>query len=263
MNFQTTDHVRLDYTDQGEGQPVMLLTGFGGAKEIWHRQKEALLSQHFRVIVLDFRNQGHSQHVNWGLRLSRLATDVHELGEALHLRNQVLIGNSMGAAVIWAYLSIFGDSEIARIVVVDQSPKMISDETWSFGFRGLNWQTFASRLKKPLGSSTFKHIDDDTFALVNQVHTEAPFDAQIDYPLLLNHAAQDWRDVIEHLEIPMLLVAGKQSPYFDYHFAFAVQQMSSFVKVAVVPESGHVVMAEQSHLFNTLMLRFLGNGIKS
>lgn len=29
MRFITSDHVQLDYTDEGQGQPIVILTGFG------------------------------------------------------------------------------------------------------------------------------------------------------------------------------------------------------------------------------------------
>ena len=33
-----------------------------------------------------------------------------------------VVGTSMGAAVIWSYLELFGDARIAKAVFVDQAP---------------------------------------------------------------------------------------------------------------------------------------------
>ncbi|GEN95899.1 alpha/beta fold hydrolase [Pediococcus ethanolidurans] len=257
MYFKTSDEVKINYEDEGLGPVIVFLTGFGGSKEIWHRQKLALIQHNYRVVTMDFRNQGVSQHVNWGLRVSRLAADVHELCLLLKLTEIILVGNSMGGAVVYAYLSLYSSNQIKRVVVVDQSPKMINDHDWHFGFKGLNWQNFKQRLQQPLGSSTFKHIDDDTFILVKKVTESHPFDSRLDYELLINHAVQDWRDVLRRLSIPMLLVVGKQSPYFDYRFGFEVQKLNSKIRTKVVNESGHIVMAEQSEKFNQLLLEFL------
>lgn len=259
MKFETSDLVTLDYSDEGTGQPVVFLTGFGGSKEIWHQQKKLLLQRGLRVVRLDFRNQGLSQHVNWGLRISRLAADVHELCVLLKLTDFILVGNSMGGATIYAYLSLFGPVNVHKIVIVDQPPKMINESDWQFGFKNLTWQNFKDRLKQPLGPSTFKHIDDDTFALVKKVTESYPFDSKLDYPLLLNHAVQDWRDVIKRMSIPMLLVVGQQSLYFDYHFSDEIQKMNGTIKTAMVEKSGHIVMAEQSEKFNQLLWQFIGN----
>lgn len=58
MRFITSDQVSLDYTDKGSGQPIVILTGFGGSKEIWHRQVSVLLDAGYRVINLDGRCRG-------------------------------------------------------------------------------------------------------------------------------------------------------------------------------------------------------------
>ncbi|MCE2137750.1 alpha/beta hydrolase, partial [Streptococcus thermophilus] len=81
MHFITSDHVQLDYTDEGQGQPIVILTGFGGAKDIWRAQIPVLIQAGYRVINLDGRCQGLSEHTAKGLRMSRRAVDAHELIE--------------------------------------------------------------------------------------------------------------------------------------------------------------------------------------
>jgi len=36
-----------------------------------------------------------------------------------------VVGTSMGAAVIWSYLELFGDARIAKAVFVDQAPLQV------------------------------------------------------------------------------------------------------------------------------------------
>ncbi|MFC2685494.1 MAG: alpha/beta fold hydrolase, partial [Limosilactobacillus oris] len=43
MDFQTSDGVRLNYRIQGQGQPVVLIHGFGGYQQIWCLQVPELL----------------------------------------------------------------------------------------------------------------------------------------------------------------------------------------------------------------------------
>ena len=66
MHFITSDHVQLDYTDEGQGQPIVILTGFGGAKDIWRAQIPVLIQAGYRVINLDGRGQGLSEHTAKG-----------------------------------------------------------------------------------------------------------------------------------------------------------------------------------------------------
>lgn len=258
MQFTTSDHVQLDYSDtQTAGQPVVLLTGIGGAKEIWADQITWLSQHGYRVIALDARNQGASQHTVKGRRITRHAIDLHELMARLQLQKPLLMGNSMGAATLWAYVSLFGDADLAGVVDVDQSPKMINDDTWSLGFTDLTWETFPTLLKFPLGSATFKHIADTTYADVKKAEADHPYDAELNLPFLIDHAFQDWRDIIAQLRVPFFIIAGEKSPYFNPQFAAATAALAPHGSSTVIANSGHIVMAEQPQAFNRALDQFL------
>jgi len=257
MRFMTSDHVSLDYTDEGHGQPIVILTGFGGSKAIWHAQIPILIEAGYRIINLDGRCQGLSEHTVKGLRMSRRAIDAHELIESLHLTKPILLGNSMGAATWFAYVSLYGDSEIRALIDVDQSPKMINTRDWPYGFKQIQWSDFPDYFRMPLGRSTYRHIDDETYALVKRVEAQAPFDRQLMFPLLVNHAVQDWRDVVAQLTVPFLIIAGAQSPFFNPEFAAVTAKLAEHGHSVIVPDAGHIVMAEQSAAFNEALMQFL------
>ena len=80
MKFITSDHVELDFTDEGAGQPVLLLSGIGGYREIWAPTVRFLLNAGYRVINLDARNQGVSERTIKGRRMSRHAIDIRIAG---------------------------------------------------------------------------------------------------------------------------------------------------------------------------------------
>jgi pimeloyl-ACP methyl ester carboxylesterase len=43
---------------------------------------------------------------------------------ALKLKRVSLLGHSMGAAVIWSYIELFGDTELSKLILIDQSPAL-------------------------------------------------------------------------------------------------------------------------------------------
>ncbi len=257
MQFLTSDQVRLDYTDEGQGQPIVILTGFGGAKDIWHAQIPVLVNAGYRVINVDGRCQGLAEHTVKGLRMSRRAVDAHELMTALQLEQPILLGNSMGASTWFAYLSLYGDANVRAVIDVDQTPKMINTPRWPYGFKSVEWADFPDYFKMPLGRSTYKKIDDDTYARVKAIAAQAPFDAALTLPLLINHAFQDWRDVVTQLTVPFLIIAGEKSPYFNPAFAAVTAKMAHRGQSVIIPAAGHIVMAEQSAAFNERLLQFL------
>lgn len=258
MEFTTNDHVHLNYTDTGETdrQPVVFIPGIGGSSKMFMDAGE-LFHQHFRVITLDPRNQGLSEHTYKGQRISRHAIDVRELFTKLDLKNVIAIGNSMGASTFWAYISLYGKSRLAAMVDLDQSPKMVADNTWKYGFKELTWSNYPDYLKLPFGRTTYAHVDDKMFNLARQDNEKKPYDPEENYKCLIEHADQDWRDVIMDTPVPMLVLAGGKSPYFDPQFTQAIQFLNSEIETQIIPECGHLVHAEKPQETYKGVMRFL------
>ena len=93
MKFYTSDQIELDYDDFGaKSDPVvMILSGIGAYKEYWKKTIAALVENHYRVINIDARNQGKSEHTNQGLRISRHAMDLYELQQKLEITDSILM----------------------------------------------------------------------------------------------------------------------------------------------------------------------------
>ena len=69
--------------------------------------------------------------------MARHGKDLHDALTQLDLGPVVLVGGSMGASAIWAYVDLFGTDGVRGIVSIDQTPKMINTEDWPYGFYGL------------------------------------------------------------------------------------------------------------------------------
>ncbi|WEV36159.1 alpha/beta hydrolase [Lactobacillus sp. ESL0677] len=257
MDFTTNDGIRLHYYDTNEAKPVIVaIPGIGGSSQMWLEVME-LFKDDFRFIILDPRNQGRSQRTYKGQRISRHAKDLAELFQKLDLHDVIAIGNSMGAATLWSYLSLYGSSRLRAIVDLDQPPKMIHDQTWQYGFKELSWNNYPQYLKIDFGNAFYTHIDDQMFTKAKQEAKEYPYCAEDNYLCLIDHAEQDWRDVLMDMTMPMLVLAGKNSPFFDYHFAFAMQKLNSRIKIQVIKNCGHLIQAEQPLAMYQAIINFL------
>ncbi|MFT5222836.1 MAG: non-heme chloroperoxidase, partial [Glaciecola sp.] len=78
----TSDDVSLRCTDEGTGPNVVLLGGFAMGASGWTRQRQALSVDH-RVVAVDRRSHGESEHVTRGQRMARSALDLAEALEVL------------------------------------------------------------------------------------------------------------------------------------------------------------------------------------
>lgn len=103
----TNDGIRIHYYDtKADKPPILAIPGIGGSARLWEKAID-LFKNDFRFIIVDPRNQGKSARTYKGQRISRHAEDLKELIQKLGLTDIIAIGNSMGAATIWAYISLF------------------------------------------------------------------------------------------------------------------------------------------------------------
>ena len=259
MRFMTSDQVTLVYSDHGSGQAIILLAGFGVPKEIWQAQVPALVAAGYRVISLDGRSHGQSERALKGQSLRRRATDVHELVTNLEIKKPILVGHSLGAGTCFAYIAQFGEQSITAIVDVDQPPQVLNTRHWRYGMKPIRWKKWRDYLARPWGAARFKAVDQTTSALVTAAESERPFQQWAMAPLLLDHLRHNWRPVLAGLHRPCLIIAGAASPLFQPQFAEVTAQMTDQGTAVVIPEVGHLVMAEQSAAFNHVLLSFLAH----
>lgn len=261
MFFRTNDSVKINYTDTGEEdrQVIVCLPGIGASHHLWDEAVRLLNKSNYRVIVMDPRNQGLSERTYKGQRISRHGMDLNELFDHLKLDKVIVIGNSMGAAIMWSYLSLFGSQRLVAGVDLDQSPKMVSDETWRYGFKDLDWNNYPDMLRLDLGRATYKRIDTEMRDLAKAEYKEYPYIPEDNFDLLRDHAEQDWRSLFIDLKIPLLFLSGENSPYFNSNFASVAADMNERFSYQVIPDCGHVIQAEQPQLMVDNVINFLKN----
>jgi non-heme chloroperoxidase len=259
----TSDGVRLWASDGGTGAPVVLVAGFMAPAVSWAFQIDALTDAGYRAISLDRRSHGRSEAPPFGQRMARHGKDLHDALTELDLGPVVLVGGSMGASTIWAYVDLFGTEAVRGIVSVDQTPKMINDDTWRYGFYGLtaaNSGTFFAEGIPPTGRGrTVDPTSPEIARLLQRVGPDGlPGRIRPEtLPLLRDHAQQDWRDVVARVDVPVLMVAGRDSQYWPCEHAEAAVRDNPYGRAVVVEDCGHAVNFDRVEEFNAIMLRFL------
>src|SRR5436190_736770 len=100
MNVTTDDGVGLAVEVAGQGPGLLLVHGFGGAKEDFTEHLPALARDH-TVVVFDHRGHGASDKPDDrdAYSLERLASDIGQVADAVGLRTFRLLGHSMGGMV--------------------------------------------------------------------------------------------------------------------------------------------------------------------
>jgi len=95
------------YLDGGQGDPLVLVHGFGADKDNWTRVAK-YLTPHYRVIAPDLPGFGESskpENAHYAVRDQ--VQYLHAFIQALKLQNVSLGGNSMGGHIVGLYAATF------------------------------------------------------------------------------------------------------------------------------------------------------------
>jgi pimeloyl-ACP methyl ester carboxylesterase len=255
--FTTYDGVKLGYMDKGNGIPVILLAGYSAPATSWYPQEKTLLKNGYRVIAFDRRSHGSSENPAFGQDMATQGRDLEALIRHLQIKKAFLIGQSQGASVMWAYISQFGTGHLYGAISIDQTPKMISEENWPYGMTGLNRETRPTFFDKPLPTPNKKSLNLFVIGVLLRGKKYLNFDRVRTKPLLLDHADADWRETLKKTDVPVLFVAGEESPFWSQKHAAVSAALCPHGESAVVAGSGHAVNWECPKEFNALMLGFL------
>ena len=90
--------INIYYEVHGEGEPLVLIMGYGGNSGQWFRQIPGL-SQEYRVIVFDNRGTGRSDKSDIPYTMDMMAGDVAGLLDALDIGAAHVYGVSMGGMI--------------------------------------------------------------------------------------------------------------------------------------------------------------------
>ncbi|TDN91434.1 alpha/beta hydrolase [Microbacterium sp. BK668] len=213
--------IKLFYTDQGSGQPVVLIHGFPLNGESWGKQAAALREAGHRVIAYDRRGFGQSTKTGSGYDYDTFASDLNALMVELDLGDAILVGFSMGTGEVARYLANYGSGRVAKaaflgslepyLLITDDNPdgagpqeffdgiaKSVADDRWAFltGF----YKDFYN-LDENLGSRISQEAVDASVQVANQMGNQAIAAAPLTWPT-------DFRADIEKIDVPALIVHG-------------------------------------------------------
>ena len=135
--FESFDGTPISYLafDRQEDHTLFWLHGWTGAAEYY-----ALLADHlkgFNLLFWDARCHGKTG-AKPGTTLEVLARDFRHFVDHVYAWKAplVAVGHSMGALVLLESIRQAGTRGLARIVFVDQSPRLLTDDGWRLGLYG-------------------------------------------------------------------------------------------------------------------------------
>jgi pimeloyl-ACP methyl ester carboxylesterase len=299
LAFQSSLPLTPD-SDPRRREVLVLIHGFSGSSSYFKRNFAALAERHW-VVAPDLRGHGRSCKSRGRHHVAALAVDLRCLVAqirkccAVGVEKDsdvriVPVGCSIGAAVLWTYVELFGTGDFDGFVFVDQAPlqdvsRLPLAAPWDRSRSHYGCYDEASMLAAQhawvhtpadahrglvadcLGYRFFPLPTDDT-SPERLAEDEAFFtsisalcDGEWLARLLADHTRYDHREDLRQVDMPTLVIAGRRTGCFPVESIEEValqingSRGDSTAKFDVF-EGGHWMFYEEADKFNRAILRF-------
>lgn len=214
------DDIKLFYTDQGTGSPVVLIHGWPLSHEMWDYQLAELPKHNLRVVAYDRRGFGKSSQTWDGYDYDTLADDLKAVLDELDLKNVTLVGFSMGGGEVARYMSRHGGARVSKVAFVsavtpymlktDDNPDGVDKDTFDTMVEGIDkdradfLQTFG---KQFYGVNLISHP-------VSQAHLDGDFarayvaSHKATVACVRSFSETDFRHDLTQIHVPVLIIHG-------------------------------------------------------
>jgi len=254
----TVDGIRLAFTDEGDGPPLVLVHGFPLSRACWQPQIDTFRSSH-RCIAPDLRGFGESEASEGPVTMDRYADDIAGLIEALSTGPVVLAGHSMGGYVALAFAR--RHPELLRGLVLVATRAGQDAPEVAAGRRATAEAVRAHGIQGVVDAMTPKMLapDNSKKSLLKAVRGfMAPSSRDGVVGALLGMAERpDAIPQLAGITVPTFIVTGDEDAIIDPAESQLIEQAIEGAQLQVIPDAGHFVALEQAEAFNRELREWL------
>jgi pimeloyl-ACP methyl ester carboxylesterase len=265
----TINGVKIHYVIGGQGEPLLLLHGFGQNWYMWNRLLPEF-SKHFTVIAPDLPGVGESGRKDSGYDKKSLAADIHGLMKSLGDTSINLAGHDIGLMVAYAYAAQYG-KEVKKLALMDAlipgiEPvwSQVRAQAWWFGFFAMPSSGEIVSGKAGLFLTSFwplvGHVNDaftpeETKEFIRAYATPGATTGAFHWFGAFDQDAKDNKEFAKHkLKMPVLAMGAEFSAasYFTPH----IKLVADNVTESKIMGAGHWIVQENTPQVQKDLLAF-------
>lgn len=273
-HFLADDGEKIHFQMSGEGSTILMLHGWTASHQEWFPFIEQLTGRH-RVIRWDARGHGGHRLTRAAQpTVQRMAQDLRNLIDHFDLHEVVVVGHSMGALTLWQYIQEYGCDRLAKVCFIDQSPKLVTDGTWTNGIYGdfdvERSAAFLGNLQQDFAESVLRLGALGLNDRARQKYEEGAKGWEKARTGLKNLepapliacwqslTAADYRTTLEKIDIPALLIYGGASNFYREATAHYVRDRIAGSILHIYEDTDHSPHQWQRERFARDLLDFIG-----
>ncbi|SOE16538.1 pimeloyl-[acyl-carrier protein] methyl ester esterase [Hoeflea halophila] len=213
---------------------------------------------------------GHGKRARLEPSLEVAANTLAGVLKAQDLRDVVLVGWSMGAAVAWQFIEQYGADRIAGLMTVDMSPRLGCNADWLHGLIDQGDADLAQTTQRMIADwpGTAEAIATTMFArregapgysrkqALDQILSNDPASMIAMWGALV---AMDKRELIGQLPCPLLATFGARSRVYPKSAAAWLARTAPRGRMHAFEDSGHSPHLEQPEAFAETLVDFAGS----
>ncbi len=238
--FVSIDGLNIEYTEKGNGTPLLLLHGWGSSFKFYEKIIDAL-SNRCRVVALNFPGCGKSDTMLEPWTLEDYCNLVLKFIDAVKLENPILIGHSHGGRVI---LKMTAEKMLnpPKIVLLD-SAGLIPKKSFKQKFRAKSFKA----IKRILTLPVIKNHSETLLNKARNHYGSADYNAAppVLRQTLVSLVNTDLREILPNISCPTLLIWGDKDTDTPLSDAKTMEQLIPDAGLCVFENAGHFAFFEQ------------------
>jgi pimeloyl-ACP methyl ester carboxylesterase len=228
-------------------QSLIFIHGSGGDHSLWSLQY-AKLHKHYNVVAIDLPGHGHSQGSGES-DVGNYCLWVRKLMDVLNLKNPILVGHSLGAAITLQFALNY-PQEIKGIVPVGGGMKMPVNPSLLVFLKTNPAEAIDLICKLSLAKENRPKFFATLKKSLSQVNTD------VLYGDFLACSKLDLTEKISKINLPALVLCGTEDKMMPPDFSRQIAGGIGGAKLCLIEGAGHMVMMERPKEFNEALNKF-------
>ena len=240
--------------------PLLIFHGLFGMLDNWATMGKKFAESN-EVHLIDLRNHGRSFHSN-EMSYSSMSEDIINYMEYYHLPKAILLGHSLGGKAVME-CAVKHPEKVEKLIVVDIAPKAYHPNHQAVieALKSVDFSQVKERKDVQSIITQYIHEPDVVLFLMKNVYRKE--NGNLDFRFNLKTLSENYNQLFcksispEKYKNKTLFVSGEKSNYILSEDEFYIKQQFPEEQIAVVPNAGHWVQADNPEAFYETVHLFL------